>query len=257
MDTKNVREAAGTIRRLWEKHGIQQPLRFLGFCLSLLPVPVIQQAGLALDRHLGDKQFAEEVDALWREIRSANEKVEQVATLEEAILEIAETVKSHSELLDKTRRFSESLGAVDSTFSVLTDEGSYQEIVNSLIRAARVSISSQNRSTNVIENTRVESPHTHLHASGGSKNYVDGSEFTDGAGAVSMHGISTQGNIHVSGSSVGLGANSAIIFGGNPNLVTGNCPSCSKVVQVDKRRLVGFTQIQCPHCQRVFPYSIG
>jgi len=257
MDTKNIDEAAGAIRRLWEKHGIRQPLRFLGFCLSLLPVPVIQQTGQALDRHLGDERFTEEVNELWKEIKATNEKVEQVATLEEAILEIAETVKGHSALLQKAQRFSESLGAVDSTFSVLTDESSYQEIVKSLIRASRVSISSQNRSVNVIENTRVESPHTHLHASGGSKNYVDSSYFTDSTGAVSMHGISTQGNIHVSGSSVGFGANSAIIFGGNPNLVSGSCPRCAQSIKVDKRQLVGVTQMQCPHCQGVFPFSIG
>jgi hypothetical protein len=257
MDAKNVQEAAGAIRRLWEKHGIQQPMRFLGFCLSILPVPVIQQAGQALDRHLGDKRFEEQVNELWTEIRATNEKVEKVATLEEAIVEIAETLKGHSVLLDKSRRFSESLSEIDSTFSVLTNEGSYQEVVNSLIRAGRVSISSQNRSVNVIENTRVESPHTHLHASGGSKNYIDGSHFTDKSGAVSMHGISTQGNIHVSGSSVGFGANSALIFGGNPNLVSSSCPRCQQRIEVDKRKLIGFTQAQCPHCQGVFPFSIG
>jgi hypothetical protein len=49
---------------MWETHGVQDPLRFLRFCLSLLPVPGLQQAGAALDRHYSDKAFEAEVKTM-------------------------------------------------------------------------------------------------------------------------------------------------------------------------------------------------
>jgi len=54
---KAIQEASNQARILWEKHGVNKPIRFIGYCLSLLPVPVISQIGNAIDRHLGDKAF--------------------------------------------------------------------------------------------------------------------------------------------------------------------------------------------------------
>jgi hypothetical protein len=58
-ENETLEPASNSIRKMWEKHGIKEPMRFLGFCLSLLPLPVIQQAGMALDRHLGNNAYSD------------------------------------------------------------------------------------------------------------------------------------------------------------------------------------------------------
>ena len=49
----------------------------------------------------------------------------------------------------------------------------------------------------------------------------------------------------------------AIIFGGNPYLISGNCPFCKTMLQVDKRQITGFSQIQCHNCKKVMPFDIN
>lgn len=259
VDKANIQAAADAVRRLWDKHGIQEPMKFLGFCLSILPLPVIQQAGQALDRHFSDDALRKELEKLWSDVSAANAKVASVSRLEEAILEIADTLQQHEEILRDAKKFSELLQEVDSTFTIQTEGRSYQQIVNSVIQAGRVLIAATDGSVNVIEGTQVHSPHTRLHASGGSKNYIDGTAFRGSEGSVAMQGISTQGNIHVSGSSIGFSDGSSLTFGGNPNSVSGDCPNpkCQKSIQLDKRKLQGYSQIQCPYCNGVFPFQVG
>ena len=253
----SIQASADAIRRLWEKHGVKSPFRLLGFCLSLLPVPVIQQAGATLDRHLSDKALEAELALVWSQLERTNAKVASIETLEAAIAEIARSVQSNKELLVACQKLSATLASSDSQFVLETTDHSYQQLVNSVVQAGRVFISATGASTNVLENTKVVSPTTHLHASGGSRNFVDGTTFTDGAGAVGMQGISTQGNIVVSGSSVGFGPGGVIAFGGNPNEVSGNCPACRGRITADKRKLVGYTSLQCPHCSQVLPFGVG
>ncbi len=252
-----IDESANVVRRLWEKHGIKKPMRLLGFCLSMLPIPVIQQAGQALDRHLSDKDLEDELVAIWEKVAEINEKADAVETLEEAIAEIAKSVAASAELRTECEHLSSTLASRESMFTVETDDNSYQELVRSVIEASRVRISATNASTNVIEDTEVRSPNTHLHASGGSRNFIDSANFTDGAGSVGMQGISTKGNIHITGNSVGFGNGGALIFGGNPNLVSGECSICHKRVEVDKRKLAGYTSIRCPHCNSTLSFNIG
>lgn len=258
MAEKNpIDESASVIRRLWDKHGIKKPMRLLGFCLSLLPVPIIQQAGQTLDRHLSDKDLQEEMESLWGKIAKLNEKVDSVETLEAAISEVAKTVELNSELRTRCGHLSSMLASKESLFTIETEDHSYQELVRSLIKASRVHISATNASTNAIQDSQVHSPNTHLHASGGSSNFIDRTQFIDRDNSVGMQGISTKGDIHVTGKSVGFGAGGALIFGGNPNLVSGNCPICQKIVEVDKRQLKGYTNVQCPHCNIVLPFNVG
>jgi hypothetical protein len=258
MSEKNpIDESANVIRRLWEKHGVKKPMRLLGFCLSLLPVPVIQQAGQALDRHLSDKDLQGEMESIWGKIAELNEKVDSVETLEAAISEVAKTIELNSELRARCGHLSSMLASKESMFTIETEDHSYQELVRSLIKASRVRISATNASTNVIQDTEVHSPNTHLHASGGSRNFMDRTQFIDSSNSVGMQGISTKGDIHVTGNSVGFGSGGALIFGGNPNLVSGKCPICHKVVEVDRRQLKGYTSVQCPHCNAVLPFNVG
>jgi hypothetical protein len=252
-----IQVSADAVRRLWEKHGIKSPFRLLGFCLSLLPIPVIQQAGMALDRHISDKELEAELSKVWSQLQAVNDTIDKVESLEQAIAEIAQTVQSNSELLAACEHLSGTLASKCSEFVVDTTNNSYQQIVNSVIQAGKVLISAIGASTNVLENSQVISPSTHLHASGGSRNFVDGTTFTDGSGTVRMQGISTQGNIHVSGSSIGLASGGALIFGENPNEVSGECPICRRSITVDKRMLTGYTSLQCPHCTNVLPFRIS
>ncbi|CCN73515.1 hypothetical protein [Vibrio nigripulchritudo] len=256
-ENNSIVESANAVRKLWEKHGIKSPFRLLGFCLSLLPIPVIQQAGMTLDRHLSDKALKEELERIWSHVEQANKAVGKVETLEEAISEIAQTVQDNEALRAECERLSELLGESESEFVIDTSDHSYQQLINSVVQAGQVLISARGTSTNVLENTQVQSSSTHLHASGGSRNFMDGTSFTDGKSSIGMQGISTQGNIQISGNSVGLDPNSALIFGGNPNEVSGECPACRKKVSVDKRKLVGYSSVQCPSCLTVLPFSIG
>lgn len=255
-NTNSIEIASNTVRKMWETHGIKEPMRFLGFCLSMLPIPGIQQAGSALDRHLGDKAFEAQLEELWAEIAAANELVRKVDTLEEAIQEIAKTIESSPKLEAKTNRFITSLGGAQKEFSVLTENQSYQELRSTIIHADISAFVATGGSTNVIQNSTVNSEKTHLHATDNSKNFVDGTTFQGGGGTVSMQRITTQGSVSVQGSAIGLGAGGSISFGGNPNQVSGNCPSCNELFVLDKRELAKYAQVQCHKCNGVFPYKL-
>ena len=254
-ENKAIEPASNSVRKLWEKHGIKDPMRFLGFCLSLLPLPAIQQAGQALDRHLSDKAFEAELSALWDEIKAANGLVARVETIEEAIKEIAKTIQSNPQLGQKTESFIGRLGTTQEEFLVLTENHSYQALVNTIVHADISAFVARNSSTNVIEHSTINSEKTHLHATDGSKNYVHGTTFQGTGGAVSMQGITTQGPISVQGSGVGFGPGGALIFGGNPNEVFGNCHFCNASIRVDKRVLANYREIQCHSCKRVMQFK--
>ena len=241
---------------MWETHGIKEPMRFLGFCLSMLPIPGIQQAGAALDRHLGDKAFEAKLEELWSEISAANELVSKVATLEEAIQEIAKTIEASPSLENKANQFIASLSTSQQEFSGLTENQTYQELRNSIIQADISAIIAKSGSTNVIQGSTVNSERTHVHATDNSKIFVYGTTFQGARGAVSKKGITTQGPISVQGSGIGFGAGGSITFGGNPNLVSGNCPICNELLQVDKRELAKYSQIQCHRCKTVIPFKL-
>jgi len=255
-ENKSIEPASNSVRKMWEKHGIKEPMRFLGFCLSMLPIPVVQQAGSALDKHLGDKAFDAQLSELWNEIKSANELVARVETIEEAIQEIAKTLNANPLLEKKSEAFIANLGSSQKEFSVLTEDNSYQELLNTIIHADISAFVAKNGSTNVIKNSTVNSDKTHLHATGNSKNFVDGTTFQGGNGAVSMQGITTQGPISVQGSGIGFGAGGSISFGGNGPVVSGNCPNCNELLRLDKRELAKYTQVQCHKCKSVFPFKL-
>lgn len=253
---KSIEVASNTTRKIWENHGIKEPMRFLGFCLSMLPVPGIQQAGSTLERHLGDKAFETQLEEIWSEIAEANDLVSKVSTLEEAIQEIAKTIEASPTLEAKTSQFIASLGSSQKEFSVLTENQGYQELRSSIINADISAFVAKGGSTNVIQNSTVNSERTHLHAVDNSKNFVDGTTIQGSGGAVSMQGITTQGPKSVQGSGVGFGAGGSTSFGSNPNLVSANCPVCNELLQADKRELAKYSQVQCHKCKTVLPYKL-
>lgn len=254
--SKPVEASAGAVRRMWERHGIKEPIRFLGFCLSLLPVPVIQQAGQVLDRHLSDQDFEKRLSKIWAQIKGLNKAVARVATLEESIAEIAKTIRDNPSAEADVRDFIRSLGIHQKEFVAISEEKSYHEFLNSVILAESAYFLTRSGSTTAIEDSNITTERTTLHSTGGSRNYVNNTTFQGLGGAVSMHDMSTQGSIRVEGSSVSFGPGGALIFGGNPYLVSGSCPFCNQCVQVDRRRLVGYGSIQCPSCHRIVPFKL-
>jgi len=255
-DASSISAASGVVRDLWEKHGVKQPFRFLGFCMSLLPVPVIQQVGQSIERHVSDVTLQAEMTRIWAEITKANQGLERLETVEESIKAIAETLKANPNLLQEAQRLTESLGRNQSEFKMLTEDRSYQELVNSIVDVDLAQIIAKTESTNVLRDSSIKAGSTLLHASGNSKNYVDNTTFQGKEGSVKMDGITTQGNIVVSESSVGFGPGGAIIFG-NPNLVSANCPRCGARIEVDKTKLIGYSSIRCPKCFADLPFSVN
>ncbi len=247
-NSNRISSAADEIRKLWEKHGIKNKYRALGFCLSLIPIPGIQQAGIILDRKIGDKEFEAELTKLWKAIKAANDQIDKLDNIEDAISAIAETVKEHSSLLKQCERFSNRLAKIDSVFVLETERNSYQQLVGSSVEAAKVLIAARQNSVNTIEDTKISSPRTHLHATDGSKNYINRTSFSDTDGQVRMEGISTQGHVSVTGNSVAFHSDGSGIIFDDPNIATGQCSICNASLKVDRRQLVGHDFLQCPVC---------
>lgn len=257
--SQEITASAKALKEFTDKEGnIEDPLKLLGFCMSLLPIPLIQQAGAAIDKHRSDKDLQKKLKKIWSEILSINQELEKISDFEDSIAEVAATVEGHSELLRQCRELSELLEGKESLFSIQTDDESYQELVRSLITADKVQISARNKSTNVVEDSEVRSKKTELHASGGSRNYFDNANFTDGSGSVGMRGVSTTGDVQVSGSTLSImGGGTVHIGGGNPNTASGPCPNCHTQLTIDIRKVQGFTRIRCPSCFSEFPYKIN
>jgi hypothetical protein len=254
--TQHVEQSASAVRRMWERHGVKQPLRFVAFCLSMLPIPVIQQAGQAVDRHLSDKDLDSRLEQLWEKVIALNAAAQSAETVEDAVLEVARAVESSIELQQETRALLQELGVQQNEFIAISEEGSFQSILNSLVVAESAVFSSRSGGTTTIEGTEVHANRTLLHSTGGSKNYINNSTFQGIGGTVGMQGISTQGNITLQGSSVRFRPGSAMTFGGNPFLVSGSCPHCGTLNQADRRQLAGYTHVQCTGCKAAFPFNL-
>lgn len=233
---------------------------YYAFLLSLLPIPGVQQVSQTIDRIFANKSLKSRLDSIWIEINSANDRI---CTIEDEFLrlqEIAGTIKYNKNLNEQLSEVTETIVSElneQTEWIVETENWSYQSILNSIVEADFAQIIAINNSVNTIENSEIKAKKTHLHASNNSQNFVDKTKFSSKGGSVEMNGISTQGNITVEGSGIGFGEGSALIFGGNPNLVSGNCPFCQTMLQIDKRQLSGYSQIQCHNCTRTMSFTIN
>ena len=254
--TSSIQEASSAVKKMWGKHGIQNPYKFIGFCLSMLPVPVIQQAGQAVDRHLQDSELRIELAQIWKQITAANQSLERIESVEKSIKTIADTLDRDPILLQASKKFANRLSEKQSEFQMITEDHSYQELVRSIIIADIAQIIANQGSINSVEDSSIIASRTLLHASGGSRNFVRGTTFSGNEGSVLMDSITTRGSIIVQDSSIGLGEGSAIIFGEDPNIVAGQCPNCKTPIKLDRRKLAGFTSIQCPGCKAMLPFTL-
>jgi hypothetical protein len=233
---------------------------FYAFLLSLLPIPGVQQVGQTVDRIFANKSLKNRLDNIWNEINSANDRISSIEDEFLKLQEIAGTIKYNKNLDDQLNEVTQTIVSElqeQTEWVVETENWSYQSILNSIVEADFAQIIARNNSVNTIENSEIKAKKTHLHASNNSQNFVDKTKFTSNEGGVEMNGISTQGNIFVEGSGIGFGEGSALIFGGNPNLVSGNCPFCQTMLQIDKRQLSGYSQVQCHNCKRTMSFTIN
>lgn len=249
-----------TVKIHLQNEHLTDDFSYYAFILSLLPIPGVQQVGQTVDRIFANQSLKNRLDSIWSEINSANDRI---STIEDEFLklhEIAATIKYNKNLNEQLGDVTQTIVAElqeQTTWIVETEGWSYQSILNSIVEADFAQIIARNNSVNTIENSEIKAKKTHLHASNKSQNFVDKTKFTSPKGGVEMNGISTQGNIIVEGSGIGFGEGSAIIFGGNPNLVSGKCPFCQSMLQVDKRQLAGYSQIQCHNCKHTMTFTIS
>lgn len=233
---------------------------YYAFILSLLPIPGFQQVSQTVDRIFANKSLKSRLDYIWSEINLTNEKI---STIEDELLrlqEIAGTVKYNNNLddqLNKVTKFIISELHDQTEWVVESENWSYQSILNSIIEADFAQIIARNNSINTVENSEIKAKKTLLHASNNSHNYINKTKFSSNEGNVEMNGISTQGNINVEGSGIGFGEGGSLFFVGNPNLVSGNCPFCQTLLQIDKKQLSRYSQIQCHKCKNTMPFTIN
>jgi hypothetical protein len=243
-----------------QNESITDDFSYYAFLLSLLPIPGVQQVGQTVDRIFASKSLKTRLDKIWSEINSANDRI---LTIEDEFLklqEIAGTVKYNKHLEEQVNDVTKTIVSElqeQTEWVVETENWSCQSILNSIVEADFAQIIARNNSMNTIENSEIKAKKTYLHASNNSQNFVDKTKFTINNGGVEMNGIYTQGNIDVEGSRIGFGEGSALIFGGNPNLVSGNCPYCQILLKVDKRKLKRDRQIQCYNCKKTMSFTIN
>ncbi|PEZ23259.1 hypothetical protein CN345_28855 [Bacillus thuringiensis] len=165
---------------------------------------------------------------------------------------MANIVSVVSDLDDKVNLIMEQAQQeLPSEFIVETEGWSTQTIINQIINADFTSVSATNNSHNRLENVDINSNRTHLRATNHSSNYLKGTKFNDSSGTVGMNGITQQGDIQVTGNSVGFGEGGVLIFG-NQNEVRGKCPRCNNEVIADKFELQRYTKIRCSKCLGIF-----
>lgn len=261
---EKAKELIQTVKIHLKNEHLQDDVSYTSFWLSLLPIPGFQQVNQIIDRISSNKTLKIRLEDIWNEINSTNDKIASIDDEIEKLQEIGGTInynKALSEQVEKiVAEIIEDLNTDDGTEWIMeTESWSYQEVLNSFVEADFAAIIAKNNSTNVVENTEIKAKKTHLQAKDGSKNFIDKTKFSNSEGSVGMDGITTQGDISVQGSSVGFGAGGALIFGGNPNLVSGNCPFCNTKVEIDKRKLVGYTSVLCPNpaCARTLNFTIN
>jgi hypothetical protein len=254
------------IKQLPNNKAFLEEADFLSFFVSLLPVPGVQQAGQAANKIVQDRNLYVRFTELRDSILATNERIDTLESELDRIGEIVKTVGAVSNIQRAVEDFvamvAAELNATGSEFLVDTSHYSSQTILNQLVEVDWAAISARGHSHNVLHNTRIRARRTHLVAHDHSTNLIDGAEFPGHDGSVEMRSLSQQGNISVSGSSVGFGEGGTLGFGeggallfGPPETISGRCPMCSFEIRIERHMLQGKTHIQCPKCLRILPFA--
>lgn len=254
-----IKQYLDVVKSYMSDRSLKEDASYLAFVLTLLPIPGVQQAGLVIDRILTNDSLKNKLDCIWAEINTINTKISETDDVIIKIQEIAGTFKYNASLDNKLNVVTQEIVSdiqKQSEWIVETENWSCQSILSSIVDTDFAQIIARDNSSNTVENTKIKAEKTHLHASNNSRNHFDRTTFIGKGGSVQMNGISTSGNIMVEDSGIGFGLNSGITFGGNPYILTGECPFCHTILTVDKRKLAGYNHVKCCKCMTELSFTI-
>lgn len=252
MIKEKIIQIKSYLKGLSTNQQVTEDLDFYTFLATLIPVPGYQQAATVINKLVADYNLNLLITELRDSIYETNKRIATLESDVEKIQLMATTVSAVSSLDDKINLIiKQAQEELPSEFIVDTDNWSSQTIINQIINADFTSVSANNNSHNRLENVEIKSRRTHLRATDHSSNYLQGTNFKDSTGTVSMAGITQQGNIQVTGNSVSFGAGGSLVFA-NLNEVTGECPKCKQKVSADRTELQRYENIMCPKCKSIF-----
>ncbi|WP_394136913.1 hypothetical protein [Cytobacillus oceanisediminis] len=252
MIKEKITQIKTFLKTLPNNQQVAEDLDYFTFLATLIPVPGYQQAALLVNKLVANHNLNLLITELRASIYQTNTRISTIENDVERIQSMATTVSAVSALDEKINLIIEQAQKeLPSEFIVETEDWSTQTIINQIINADFTSVSANNNSHNRLQNVEINSQRTHLRATNHSSNFLQGTEFKDSTGSVGMNGITQQGNIQVTGNSVGFGEGGTLIFG-NPNEVRGKCPTCNNVIVADRFELQRHSRIQCPGCRDIF-----
>lgn len=220
----------------------------LAFVLSLLPIPMLQQASAIAARIENSKHLSERfalVDSKLNELKHGFSKSEEIA---KEALEIAKALKGQSETKDVIAKFisqlEKDLAREPSVFQMETSGRSYQELLDSFVETDLAQIEAVDSSQNLLRGTKIRAKRTTLKAESGSVNRIHDTEFAGPGGSVSMSGIKQTGNVDAHGAGLSFGAGGSILFEAP---LEANCSVCGQKITVHRAELAGKTHVKCPN----------
>lgn len=270
QDKINIAEKITYIRNELVKQrpnaAIDNSLDWTTFVIGLIPGG--QPVQIA-NKILNDNKLKAGFEKLWDNLKIVNTRL---ATIEGELIQrieliqatIANNSKLQSELGEFLEQLKYSLKADPTEFSVETFNFSTQEIINTLIYADWVKVSSHSNSSNVLSNVKSEANKTNLIAKDGSRNVIRDSSFIGNQGSVNMNGEHIQkGNVSFSEASINYEAKSQTQMGSwsigsdaqggfyiscASSELTARCSVCQGKFQVNKQELEGLRYFQCKLC---------
>lgn len=250
-----------TLKQLPNNPAVLEDADILSFIISLIPIPGVEQVGQIANKIVSEQQLKVKLSEIKDQILTTNERITTLESDIERVGEIANTAASVTKIQKSLDQFiallAELLNNQGSEFIVETSDRSIQAVISQLIEVDWVSISAANHSKNIFKHTKIKARRTHLKAHNNSMNIIDGTEFSGHDGSVSMNNISQEGDIEISGASVGFGEGGALMFGARPTTVEGNCPRCNFRIVVEAFKLQGYSSIQCPSCFSILPFRVN
>lgn len=249
MIEEKITQIKAYFKELPKNQKVIKDLDYLTFLATFVPVPGYQQAAQIVNKLFSDHNLNILMAELRESIYETNKRIALSENDIEKIQSMAATVSAVSELEEKLDLIIEQAHReFPSEFMVETENWSTQTIINQIINADFTSVYANNNSHNHLEDVEINSPRTHLRATNHSSNYLQGTNFRDSEGTISVSGITQQGDNEFTGNSIGFGEGGTLIFGPPENEITGECPNCRNIIVADKNKLRANSPIQCSQC---------
>lgn len=241
------------------------------FVISL--IPGCQPAQIA-NKILNDNKLKAEFEKLWDNLKAVNTRLttiegELIQRIELIQATIANNSKLQSELEEFLEQLKSSLKAEPTEFSVETLNFSTQEIINTLIYADWVKVSSHSNSSNIFSKLKIqEAKKMDLIAKDDSHNVIQDLCFNSKKSSVSMDGKHIQkGEVTLSEAYIDYKPNSqtqmdlwsmttdaqgrSFSLSYASSELTVQCSFCKGNFQVSSQELDGLRFVQCKLCGRV------